>query len=83
MAFIRVVTLFFSITYYNYVAGLQVDYTENIPIFDAKIGCDIAKLAWDYASKLLPAQRNLHSVYDALELHKCNTTNYRKAVETK
>ncbi|XP_065906254.1 uncharacterized protein [Dysidea avara] len=83
MAFIRVVTLFFSITYYNYVAGLQVDYTENISIFDAKIGCDIAKLAWDYASKLLPAQRNLHSVYDALELHKCNTTNYRKAVETK
>jgi len=86
MAFIRIVVIFI-LTTYDCVTGLQVNYSsqpfrDSIPIFDAKIGCDVAKLAWDYANILQP-QQNLISVFDALELHKCNVTNHRKVQETK
>ena len=42
--------------------------------FDPKIDCDIAKLALDYAKKLLPSRGSFNSVYDALQLQKCNIT---------
>ena len=48
-------------------------YSEN-QFFDPKIDCDIAKLALDYAKKLQPFRENFDSIYDALELQKCNVT---------
>jgi len=42
--------------------------------FDPNIECDVAELALDYAMKLQPFRDSFASVYDALELKKCNTT---------
>ena len=85
MALNRIAVVIFIFT--TLITSLQADssnqpVTDTTPIFDAKIGCDVAKLAWDYANILQP-QQNLLSVFDALELRKCNVTNHRKAQETK
>ena len=87
MALIRVVELIIFAVLCNCVTGLQVYYpkqpvTNSVPIFDAKIECNVSKLAWDYANMLLPL-RDLRSVYDALQLFYCNVPPNKKAQETK
>ena len=49
-------------------------FTEQSSQFDPNIDCDVAKLALDYAKKLQPYRGNFVSVYNALELQKCNIT---------
>ena len=48
-------------------------YSES-QFLDPKIECDVAKLALDYAKKLQPFRESFNSIYDALELQKCNVT---------
>ena len=39
---------------------------------DPKLDCAVKELAWEYAKKLLPQQRDFVSAYDALQLSVCN-----------
>lgn len=57
-------------------------FTEQSSHFDPNIDCDVAKLALDYAKKLQPYRGSFVSVYDALELQKCNVT-ISKSSQTK
>ena len=49
-------------------------FIEQSSQFDPNINCDVAKLALDYAKKLQPSRGSFVSVYNALELQKCNIT---------
>ena len=40
--------------------------------YDPNIECDLAELIWGYAKKLLPAQGDFKSVYDAVNLGSCH-----------
>ena len=44
--------------------------------YDPDIECDLAELIWEYAKKLLPSQGAFLSVYDAVNLQKCNVSKY-------
>ena len=44
--------------------------------YDPKIECDLAELIWEYAKKLMPSRGTFPSVYDAVNLEKCNVSKY-------
>jgi len=44
--------------------------------YDPDIECDLAELIWEYAKKLLPSRGAFLSVYDAVNLEKCNVSKY-------
>ena len=44
--------------------------------YDPKIECDLAELIWEYAKKLMPSRGTFPSVYDAVNLDKCNVSKY-------
>ena len=52
--------------------------------YDPKIECDLAELIWEYAKKLMPSRGAFPSVYDAVNLDKCNVSRYteRNPVES-
>jgi len=50
--------------------------------YDPKIECNLAELIWEYAKKLMPSRGEFSSVYDAVNLEKCNVSKYGgKSVE--
>jgi len=44
--------------------------------YDPDIECDLAELIWEYAKKLIPSRGAFLSVYDAVNLEKCNISKY-------
>ena len=54
-------------------------FTEQNSRFDPHVDCDVAKLALDYAKKLQPSRGSFISVYNALELQKCDITISRSS----
>ena len=43
--------------------------------YDPNIECDTAELTWKYAQKLMPSRGTFPSVYDAVNLKKCNISD--------
>lgn len=52
---------------------------EGTVPYDPKIECDLAELIWEYAKKLMPSRNDFLSVYDAVNLDKCNVSKYTEA----
>lgn len=50
--------------------------SEYAPLYDPHIECDLAELIWEYSKKLMPSRGVFSSVYDAVNLDKCNVTKY-------
>ena len=48
---------------------------------DPALDCAIKELAWSYAKKLQPQRGSFKSVFDALQLQKCNSTMYLHLVD--
>ena len=44
--------------------------------YDPNIECDLAELIWEYAKKLMPSRGVFSSVYDAVNLDKCNVSKH-------
>ena len=44
--------------------------------YDPNIECDIAELMWKYGQKLMPSRGTFPSVYDAVNLKKCNISKH-------
>ena len=44
--------------------------------YDPNIECDLSELIWEYAKKLMPSRGTFSSVYDAVNLDKCNVSKH-------
>ena len=50
-------------------------YGDNVS-YDPNIECDLSELIWEYAKKLMPSRGVFSSVYDAVNLDKCNVSKH-------